>query len=96
MGVSSLDDEKDNNLSLAIGGMTYGISPLEMAAAYAMAANDGVYVEPTFYTKVVDSEGNIVIKPQYYSVHIPNPSKPIFVCYYNYNSDTDYKTKVIK
>lgn len=44
---------------------------------------------------VIDSEGNIVIKPQYYSVHIPNPSKPIFVCYYNYNSDTDYKTKVI-
>ena len=29
-----------------------------MAAAYATIANDGVYIEPTFYTKVVDSEGN--------------------------------------
>lgn len=49
MGVSTLDDEKDNNLaSVAIGGFTYGISPLEMAAAYAMISNDGVYIKPTF------------------------------------------------
>lgn len=63
MGVSSLDDEKDNNLSLAIGGMTYGISPLEMAAAYASVANDGTYIEPTFYSKVEDSDGKVVLEP---------------------------------
>ena len=63
MGVTSLDDEKDNNLSLAIGGMTYGISPLEMAGAYASVANDGTYIEPTFYSKVEDSEGKIVLEP---------------------------------
>ena len=64
MGVSTLDDEKDNNLaSVAIGGFTYGISPLEMAAAYAMISNDGVYIKPTFYTKAVDSNGNIVLEP---------------------------------
>ena len=63
MGVSSLDDKKDNNLSLAIGGMTYGISPLEMAAAYASVANDGTYIEPTFYTKVEDSNGKVVLEP---------------------------------
>lgn len=63
MGVSSLDDDKDNNLSLAIGGMTYGISPLEMAAAYASVANDGTYIEPTFYTKVEDSNGKVVLEP---------------------------------
>ena len=63
MGVSSLDDNKDNNLSLAIGGMTYGISPLEMAAAYASVANDGTYIEPTFYTKVEDSNGKVVLEP---------------------------------
>ena len=63
MGVSSLDDEKDNNLTLAIGGLTWGISPLEMAAAYAMIANDGVYIEPTFYSKVEDSDGKVVLEP---------------------------------
>ena len=64
MGVSTLDDQKDNNLaSVAIGGFTYGISPLEMAAAYAMISNDGVYIKPTFYTKAVDSNGNTVLEP---------------------------------
>ena len=63
MGISTLDDEKDNNLSLAIGGLTYGISPLEMAAAYASIANDGNYIEPTFYSKAVDSNGNTVMQP---------------------------------
>lgn len=63
MGVSSLDDEKDNNVALAIGGLTYGISPLEMAAAYASVANDGTYIEPTFYTKVEDSDGKVVLEP---------------------------------
>lgn len=63
MGVTSLDEEEDNNLALSIGGLTYGISPLEMAAAYAMIANDGTYIEPTFYTKAVDSNGNTVMQP---------------------------------
>ena len=63
MGISTLDDEKDNNLALAIGGLTYGISPLEMAAAYASIANDGNYIEPTFYSKAVDSNENTVMQP---------------------------------
>ena len=64
MGISSLDEKKDENLSLSIGGMTYGISPLEMAGAYATVANDGTYIEPTFYTKVEDSDGKIVLEPK--------------------------------
>ena len=64
MGISSLDDEKDNTLSLSIGGLSSGISPLEMAAAYGTIANDGVYVTPTFYTKVTDSSGNVVLTPK--------------------------------
>ena len=63
--VTSDEDESHNDetLALAIGGITNGISPLEMAAAYATIANDGVYIEPTFYTKVVDSSGNTVLTP---------------------------------
>ena len=63
MGISTLDDKKDAGLSTAIGGLTYGVSPLEMAAAYATIANNGVYIEPTFYSKVVDSDGKVVLEP---------------------------------
>ena len=64
--VTSDEDESHNDetLALAIGGITKGISPLEMAAAYAAIANDGVYITPTFYTKVVDSSGNTVLTPK--------------------------------
>ena len=63
MGLSSLTQEADNVLSLAIGGSSNGSSPLEMAAAYGTIANDGVYITPTFYTKVVDASGNTVLTP---------------------------------
>lgn len=69
MGVSSLykngEDPKknDESLPLAIGGISDGITPLEMAAAYSTIANNGEYIEPTFYTKVVDSNGNTVLTP---------------------------------
>ena len=61
MGISSLT-ENDKSLSLALGGLDKGITPLEMAAAYATIANDGTYIEPTFYTKVVNSKGKTIIK----------------------------------
>ncbi len=72
MGISTLykdgedksgQGKTDNVLGLAIGGITDGISPLEMAAAYGSIANDGVYIEPTFYTKVTDINGNVVLTP---------------------------------
>ncbi len=64
MGISSLDPVTDNVLSLALGGMTSGVSPLEMASAYGTIANDGVYISPTFYTSVTDADGNIVLTPK--------------------------------
>lgn len=51
MGITTLND-KDVNLALALGGLDQGISPLEFAGAYSSIANDGVYIEPTFYTKI--------------------------------------------
>ena len=61
MGITTLTD-KDKTLSLALGGQEKGITPLEMAGAYATIANDGVYIEPTFYSKVVSKDGKNVIK----------------------------------
>lgn len=61
MGITTLT-ENDNNLSLALGGLDQGISPLEMTGAYATIANNGVYIEPTFYTKVIDKTGKTVLQ----------------------------------
>ena len=64
MGLSHINADEDADLSLALGGTTNGATPLEMAAAYSAIANDGVYITPTFYTKVEDSSGNTVLTPK--------------------------------
>ena len=63
LGITTLTEE-DNNLSLALGGLEKGISPLEMAAAYATIANDGQYIEPVFYQNIKDNSGTIIITPK--------------------------------
>ena len=55
-------NDDDAMATLALGGATHGSSPLQMAAGYAMIANGGVYIEPTFYTKVEDLDGNIILE----------------------------------
>ena len=45
---------------------------------------------------VIDGNGNIVIVPTYNVIQIPNPSKPVFICMSNYNTETkEYETKVL-
>lgn len=52
----------DENLSaLALGGMTKGLTPLELTAAYGSIANDGMYIKPKIVTKILDANGNIII-----------------------------------
>ena len=63
MGISTLTEE-DETLVLALGGLQKGISTLEMAAGYAMIANDGEYIQPTFYTNINNSEGATILKTQ--------------------------------
>ena len=62
MGIEKLSREQDQLASISLGGLTNGATPLEMAAAYGTIANDGVYIEPTFYTKVLDSDNNVVLE----------------------------------
>lgn len=54
--------EEDNNLALSLGGLSKGVSNLEVTAAYGTIANNGIYVKPSFYSKVVDHEGNVILK----------------------------------
>lgn len=53
--------ESDIVQALALGGITYGITNLEMTAAYSAIANDGVYTKPRFFTRIVDSNGKEII-----------------------------------
>ncbi|MDD5900117.1 MAG: transglycosylase domain-containing protein [Lachnospiraceae bacterium] len=51
----------DINLSLALGGLTDGVTNLELTAAYATIANGGVYNKPYLYTKVLDHENRVIL-----------------------------------
>lgn len=53
-------DESDNGLSLALGGLTYGVTPVELAAAYAPLANGGKSAQAHTIRKIVDRNGKTV------------------------------------
>jgi len=60
VGLSRWEDE--GKISIAMGGFTNQMSPLEMAAAYTVFAYKGVYWEPYFYTSVEDVNGNVILE----------------------------------
>ena len=51
----------DITQSLSLGGLTYGVTNMELTSAYASIANGGTYEKPVLYTKVVDQNGNILL-----------------------------------
>ncbi len=79
--ISSLVESRTNNsgktftdkafAAIGLGGLTDGVSVLEMAAAYVPFTSKGYYYEPSFYTKVLDSEGNVLLE------RTPNPKPAI-------------------
>ena len=60
-GITTLTDD-DKVEALALGGTANGVTNLEMTAAYATIARGGEYVEPYYYTRVVDREGRPVLE----------------------------------
>ncbi len=64
LGISTLVDDPDYDVSqvLALGGITNGVSNVELTAAYAAIANGGVYNKPVFYTTVTDRSGNVILE----------------------------------
>ena len=57
MGITS---QLDPYPAISLGGLTYGVSPLEMASAYATLANGGEHISPTIILKIKDAEGNVL------------------------------------
>jgi len=70
LGIQSLTSE-DRNLGLALGGLTRGVTPLEMAQAFAVFANRGIRTEPTAILRVEDNRGNVLYQA--------NPSQEIIL-----------------
>ncbi len=70
MGITSLvtqptsDGRSDRTRSLALGGLTYGVSPLDMAVAYGSLSNRGIKVEPISILRVEDKNGSILEEHQ--------------------------------
>ncbi|MDO4543001.1 MAG: PBP1A family penicillin-binding protein [Clostridia bacterium] len=52
--------EHDTRLALSLGGFTYGVSPYQLAGAYAALSNYGVYQEPYVVSRITDSNGNVL------------------------------------
>jgi len=60
MGISTIAPEEIDNLSLTLGGFTYGVSAIDMAQAYGVLANSGVKVDLHTVEKIVDSKGRVI------------------------------------
>ncbi|MDR0518678.1 MAG: transglycosylase domain-containing protein [Clostridiales Family XIII bacterium] len=65
LGITTLVEEGRTNdmgpAALALGGMTKGAKPIEMASAYGAFANEGIRVAPIAYTEVLDRNGNVIL-----------------------------------
>ncbi len=63
--ISTLVDTGTNNdvavAPMALGSFTHGVPPIELAGAYQMIGNGGLYIEPHSYTEVLDSEGAVIL-----------------------------------
>lgn len=62
LGFTTLDKKHDTGATIGLGGLTYGVTNLELTAAYASIANKGVYHKPHYYTKVVDNKGKVILQ----------------------------------
>lgn len=69
MGITTLVNSgaySDANLAMALGGLSKGVNPLEMASAYGVLASNGIYYKPIALLKIVDRDGKVLYeaKPQ--------------------------------
>lgn len=69
LGITSLVERRETDsgivsdkalAALSLGGLTDGVSVIELAGAYAAIANDGIYIEPHTYTEIRDYNGNLI------------------------------------
>lgn len=67
LGITTLQKEVDANgnndygQATALGGITHGVTNLELTASYATIANGGIYTKPVLYTRILDHDNNVLI-----------------------------------
>jgi len=68
-GITTMVTREDNKSTndeglaqLALGGITKGVKPIEMAAAYSVFPNKGVLIKPISFTKILDKDGNVIFE----------------------------------
>ena len=69
LGISSLTDT-DYNAATALGGLTLGVSNLELTGAYAAIANKGNYIKPRFFTRILDHNGKVIYEDKTESTQV--------------------------
>lgn len=72
-GITTMVTRNDNKVTndeslspLALGGVTRGVKPIEMAAAYSVFPNKGIYIKPISFTKILDNDGNVIFENRPY------------------------------
>ena len=73
-GFSTLDKEKDAYQALALGGISAGVTNLQLTAAFGTIANYGTYIRPKFYTVVKDHDGKVLIETEDRTREVLRPS----------------------
>lgn len=76
LGITTLvesGDPNDKGLSLALGGFTKGVTPLELTAAYGCFANGGIYVKPHAIRRIEDKDGNLIYQNKIFQTVVMSP-----------------------
>ena len=73
LGITSLTEGDQNNLALALGGLEVGVSPLEMARAFGVFANEGNLVESNCIRRIEDNYGNVIYESKPTSTQVISP-----------------------
>ena len=71
--------EDDRCLPLALGGLTNGVTPLQMAGAYETFANAGVYVKPYAIKRIEDAQGDVIYESNARGALVMKPATAAFV-----------------
>ena len=61
LGITTMDEDRDAYAPLGLGGISNGVTNLELTGAYAAIANGGVYTQPILYSKILDKDGNVLL-----------------------------------
>ena len=90
MGISTFtpSDNLESHLSLALGGLTKGVKPIEISSAYGILANRGIKVKPYAINKVVNTNGK--------TIYQQNPNKKVVLSEETSYIMTDMLQSVVK